>query len=303
MLFSILFSLGVLEVALRIVFANNQSFLIHSYLDRPYLYNTKYWKVWHYPNSESKHRKDCFDVVYKTNSLGLRGAELKIDATYRIALLGDSFVEGFGVNNNQTFSHLLDSISGKDIEVLNFGTSGGFGTVNELALYENFARHFSPDLVILFYLNYNDVQDNINSISDGLISKSLEFTYPTGTKEEVFAEIKAQTQPKPTSAIISSFYVTSLANKGLRVFKLFIQSAVNMKADFQSGLTEIYSTEANDQLQIGYDIAKKSIERLNKLVSKDSANLVLVNLSDPYQIDKNWISATEFKYDLKLDPE
>jgi len=303
MLCSILFSLGVLEIILRILFAQNQSFLVKSHLDRSYLYKTKYWKVWHYPNAQSNHYKDCFNALYETNSAGMRGTEPRTDSKFRIALIGDSYVEGYGKNLDEIFPHLLDSLTGKDVEILNFSTSGGFGTVNEVALYENLATHFKPDLVLLFYLNYNDAYDNMNSIDEGLISKEMQLTYPVGNKEQIMAEINQQKQPDPTSAIISSFYVTSLANKGFRAFNLFFQSVANMKADFQMGLAKVYSPQHAEEFQAGYDAARKSLARFKELTSRDSAQFVVFNLSDPYQLDENWIEASELKHNLSLDPK
>ncbi|MGB3468422.1 MAG: SGNH/GDSL hydrolase family protein [Cyclobacteriaceae bacterium] len=302
LLFSILCSLGILEIALRILFSSNQSFLVDAHRDVPFITKNPYWKVWHYTDATCNHNSTCFDATYHTNALGLKGPELRDSSKYRIALIGDSYVEGYGKSNHQIFPHFLDSLTGEEVEILNFGTSGGFGTVNEVALYENFARHFKPDLVILFYLNYNDVHDNLNAISNGRIDKDMNLTYKVGTKEEVFASVSANIQPAPTSAVISGLYVLELAGKGWSALEVFAQNALNMKMDFHSGLADIYAEEDVDYLQPGYDAVGASLKRFIELTSADSAKFVVINFPDPFQVDDNWIAMTEFKKDITLNP-
>ncbi|MEL6562110.1 MAG: hypothetical protein AAFQ94_28250, partial [Bacteroidota bacterium] len=84
--------------------------------------------------------------------------------------------------------------------------------------------------------------------------------------------------------------------------KLVMQSAINMKADFQGMLKDTYVSGPNGKLQIGYDIAEKSFEKLRNLTAKDSSDFLVINLSDPYQVDENWITGTELKYEVELDP-
>lgn len=298
-------SLLVLEVLLRIVFSTNQSFLVEESHDKPFLVENKFWKVWHYPSSETKHQKDCFSVTYTTNNLGMRGAEASIlkepDKT-RIALLGDSFIEGFGSNDSSTIQSMLTEQLGEQYEVLNFGVSGGFGTIHELALYENFVTHFKPDYVFLFYLNYNDPYDNTKAINEGLISDELEFQYEIGSAEDVLAEISKNQQPEAFNPKLQGLYIFNLAQKGGRTLMSYLQSLVNMKADFQQGLTDVYSNDETETLKSGYKITEKSLHRLDSLITADSSKLILIQLPDPYQIDENWISWSSSKYDVSLNP-
>jgi len=67
----------------------------------PFLAENRYWGVWHYPNHVVDHEESCFRARYRTNSLGMRGPEVR-PGTAKIALLGDSFVEGFGNDDDAT---------------------------------------------------------------------------------------------------------------------------------------------------------------------------------------------------------
>ena len=299
---SIGFTLVLIEIALRIMMAGNQSYLLDFYQDRSFRMPNKYWKNWHYANAKTRQKADCFDAIYTSNEYGMRATTFRKSADFTIAVLGDSFVEGYGESDKNIFPTLLDSLTGKNVEVLNFGMSGGFGTVHELAQYENFVRHFKPDLVILCYLNYNDVHDNIKAINEGLISEDLKFLYPKGTFEEVMNEIKKNEQPPPLPAVIQYSYTLKMAQRGLRAFNSFRQTAANTRLNFSRYLADTYNPGAIDQLQKGYDIAEASLSKLAKLTQSDSTRFLLVNLPDPYQVDKNWIEKSEKKYSVKLDP-
>jgi hypothetical protein len=109
-----------------------------------------------------------YDVRITTNEDGLRGsrpyARRKAAGVSRVAVVGDSFPFGFGVNDSEVVSEVLESqlssarSAGKRWEVLNFGVPG-FGQAEELVQYQNKVREYSPDWVVLFYFD-NDIGNN-----------------------------------------------------------------------------------------------------------------------------------------------
>lgn len=110
-----------------------------------------------------------YNVAITTNSAGMRGQReypaQKPPGVRRIVLLGDSYVFGFGVNDHEVVSAVLeDKLNGdqgrgnKRFEVLNFSVSG-FGQAEELVTYRNRVRAFLPDDVVLFY-SENDTGNN-----------------------------------------------------------------------------------------------------------------------------------------------
>lgn len=106
------------------------------------------------------------EAFVRINSQGFRGperSEVKDKNVFRIAVLGDSYVEAFQVQEEETFCALiekrLEPNCSKQVEVLNFGVSG-YGTTKELLTLKYRALDYSPDLVILAFLSGNDLFDN-----------------------------------------------------------------------------------------------------------------------------------------------
>ena len=81
----------------------------------------------------------------------------KPDRTTRILLLGDSFLEGYSVSQQEIISTVLEQelrASGlEDVQVLNGGTAG-YSTDQELLFFVRDGFAFEPDVtVLLFYVN------------------------------------------------------------------------------------------------------------------------------------------------------
>ena len=102
-----------------------------------------------------------------TNSKGFRGtreyAIPKPANVFRVVALGDSVVNGYGVEDEQTFSAVLEKklSTKRPAEVVNMGVPG-FGNAEELIQLEHVGFEYQPDLVILGYF-VNDHFENITS--------------------------------------------------------------------------------------------------------------------------------------------
>lgn len=119
----------------------------------------EHFGVWHPPNTTSQHVKACFDVTYESNSYGARDSEqLKNSYKNQIVMLGDSFIEGFGVEQSKRLSDLLEVKTG--IPHLNFGTSGDFGPTQYFLLYKSLAKNFTHSAIVIGILPINDFADD-----------------------------------------------------------------------------------------------------------------------------------------------
>lgn len=120
------------------------------------------------PNRKVQHNKGCFQGLVETNSFGMRDRPrtlAKPPGEFRIALLGDSVVEGVHVQPDEVMNIQLENIlraKGYNAEVLNFGVEG-IGTTQELLMYQEKVRQFHPDLVLLTFTS-NDIMNNSSVI-------------------------------------------------------------------------------------------------------------------------------------------
>lgn len=106
-------------------------------------------------------------VPYETNSLGLRDREhtYQKSGTFRIVLLGDSFVEAQQVRLEDCLAQRLEAHwKNKNVEVVNLGVSG-YGTIQEYLYLVEEGLRYEPDLILLGFYAMNDVEDNSRELS------------------------------------------------------------------------------------------------------------------------------------------
>lgn len=117
-----------------------------------------YWGVWH-AKKEIPVKKNCFELTYHINSSGARDKERSRNAaSQRTIVLGDSFIEGVGVENKDRFSDILEYTTQK--EFLNFGTSGNFSPTQYYLVYKHLAKEFTHNTILIGILPDNDFIDD-----------------------------------------------------------------------------------------------------------------------------------------------
>ncbi len=102
----------------------------------------------------------------RINRYGFRGEDWAIQkpqGIYRIAVLGDSFVEAFPIPTERTFLYLTERQFNLlrcpyKLELMNFGRAGYTQTEEFIVLQRDVIR-FSPDMVILCFYPGNDIDD------------------------------------------------------------------------------------------------------------------------------------------------
>jgi hypothetical protein len=98
-----------------------------------------------------------------TNALGFRDFDhpQKALGVTRVAVLGDSFVFGSGVKQDEPFPRRLAAFLGPSFEVLNLGVPG-YGTDQALLTLRRWGRRLSPDVVLTGFF-WNDVMENASA--------------------------------------------------------------------------------------------------------------------------------------------
>ncbi|MCK6430964.1 MAG: SGNH/GDSL hydrolase family protein [Burkholderiaceae bacterium] len=125
-------------------------------------YDAKYgWS--HVPGASGRFASFGFDTTVTTNSIGFRGREVPLQkkpSTTRILVLGDSYVWGFGVQDDEVFTSKIERLCPR-VEAVNFGVSG-YSTDQELLLYRDKGAAYGADVVVLVIAG-NDYEDNARS--------------------------------------------------------------------------------------------------------------------------------------------
>ncbi len=116
------------------------------------------WGSWHKPNYSDIASKECFNVVYRSNSEGARDDEFIISEKDIGFLIGDSFAEGSGVNKEYILDSKIESFS--KFNIFNLGSAHNFGPVQYSLIYEYFAKKYPHKILIITFLPSNDFSDN-----------------------------------------------------------------------------------------------------------------------------------------------
>ncbi len=127
------------------------------------------------PNGEGWYTNEGKAFI-EINSQGYhdRNHELKKPSdVYRIAVLGDSFVEAVQLPYQKSFWYLLaeklqtcPKFSGKTIETFGFGVSN-YGTGHQLLMLREDVLKYHPDHIVLGFYQGNDIVDNSSFYDSG----------------------------------------------------------------------------------------------------------------------------------------
>jgi hypothetical protein len=122
----------------------------------------------HRPGARGWIQTPEYTSYVRMSSQGLRDREIPVpkpEGTYRLLVLGDSFVEGAQVAMDETLPKQLERLLGggqggnRPLDAVNAGNAG-FGTAQELLFLEREGPVYRPDLVILVFYVDNDAANN-----------------------------------------------------------------------------------------------------------------------------------------------
>jgi hypothetical protein len=99
-----------------------------------------------------------YDVVLSSDADGFRNT-LRASSDYDVAVIGDSYAQGLGVADNQTFSYLLENTYG--YKTVNLGI-GSYATMRELEALKEYGQN--AKYVVVEYCD-NDFPENQAALS------------------------------------------------------------------------------------------------------------------------------------------
>ena len=264
------------------------------------------WGAWHKINSNSIHKKSCFDVEYKSNNIGARDEKdyfRNKSIKNSIVLLGDSFAEGYGIDFPHTFASLLEKETQRP--VFNFGSAYNFGPLQYYLIYKNLAKNYKHETLVIFFLPSNDFIDN----DPKLIKKFPERYRPyylSNKEEKIFTfkypkdavkreTIKINILGKNVEAIL-------FKSSAYKIYKNLLLTANNNVGDVRNRARWYFHSEFNREgvlyylEELIYEARKNNAKEivLFAIPSLQEIELFKTNDADPYKVE--WV-----KYLKNLD--
>ncbi|UCE86693.1 MAG: SGNH/GDSL hydrolase family protein [Deltaproteobacteria bacterium] len=218
----------------------------------------------------------------------------------RVAVLGDSFALARQVPLEQTFGSVLErllpdcpGLSGRRVEVLNFGVSG-YGTAQELQTLRHRVWPYDPDLVLLAVTTGNDLRDNSRALS-GVANRPYfrlegsELVLDTSFRDLPSHRVRSSPLARAAYFMIHHSRVVQVINEALNVRKrrswMRQRSTPGRLEGFAYGLDhEIYAPPRTAEWSEAWRVTEALIARMDEEVRERGARLLVVTLSNPIQV-------------------
>lgn len=249
------------------------------------------------PGAKDQFIGEGAEAFASVNSQGQHDREHQMEKppdTFRIAVLGDSFTEGFQVSIDKAYWSVLerkleecDALKGKRVEAINFGVSG-YGTAAELEMLRSRVWNYSPDLVILAFFTGHNLQDNSRALSkdryrpyfvhkngrlflDDSFRRVPDFSSRFGAGSMFVSWAVARSRLLQVAAVAQS-YLTGKNAEGLKPIDM--------------GLDERIYREPRDPVwQEAWSVTEDLLLTMHNEVTERGSKFLIVTLSNGIQVD------------------
>lgn len=223
-----------------------------------------------------------------TNSFGFYDSDHQIpkkDNTYRILILGDSFVASLQTPLGQTFFKQLERalnsiVRYKRIEVIPLGM-GDTGPSQQYLALKKIGLSFKPDLVIHFFLTANDLKDDSPNLEQDQFRPYF----------IVNREGNLQKLPHFKRKEKSFFYLREFIKKS-RLVELallkrqeLLTRTIDQKSDYPIDY-HVYDKNWNKDYQSSWLVTKRIILESKKITEESGGNYLLVTLANNEQVNQ-----------------
>lgn len=234
-------------------------------------------------------------ITGRINSLGWRDFERtreKPEGAYRVAVMGDSYVEAFQVELESTFvaiaERALNSRIDRPVEVMNLGRSG-MTQVEELIVLERDVLALDPDLVVQVFVPRNDIADVNPQTADELTRPFVRVSATGELELDVsFVESSRFRMQRRINAFKQHSALMSLLAERYNAWRLSRRRAavVPESAEKGVGLSGAFSlcTQSPDSVYLSdYQLCKRLISRIAGSAAGRGARLLLMSVPLVYR--------------------
>lgn len=250
------------------------------------------WGAWHKPNQIVSHNTNCFSAKYNSNEIGAKDSSIEKKFLHKSTyiLLGDSFAEGYGVNNKDSSQNLIQEKTG--INILNFGTSGDFGPIQYAVIYSKLASKYNHEGLIIYFLPANDFVDNDYNIwkSKSISEQKRWRPYFKKTSENNFTWFIPENAVKFSNNIsrinVAENYLW--LNNFYKTFKLIRLTFLNKNKKVLDSYSGYFSPTEEQQ--------KAAVFFIDKIMSESKASkIILISIPRPQDISRVYNGADKNK--------
>ncbi len=234
------------------------------------------------------------------NSKGLRDGEHEYskNGRFRILILGDSFVWGYGIEMGKRFTEYLQALLGDRAEVINAGVTG-YGTDQELLYFREEGVRYSPNLVITAFGSHDAIYDNTRSVAytypkpyfileDGkLVLKNVPVPkreWESGGREASEKKEREET-PRKTSFgkslgkfLRTHFKSVALISDGVKGLRTAIRDSARSNKKLPAYATR---TKKDRKVEAAIVLTEEILKEMNRQVKSSAAEFVVVMV--PYR--------------------
>lgn len=257
---------------------------------RPYIPD-KYIGTRFQPGFESWFGKEGGAYV-AANQMGFRDIDheaAKPKGEFRIAVLGDSYVEAAQVPLEATFWKQLEATlnsakSEQRTKVMGFGMSG-FGTAQALLMFRHYVKPLQPDVVVLAMTLTNDVRNNSMKLEPVKERPFFVLDDERLVLDDSFLQHPVVVNAQQPGTQLKTELVNS--SKLLQLLSEFKNSAPAAAAtdNAELGLDGmIYRPPESEQWREAWSITEKLVLQLNAEVTAAGAKLVVMSVTDGMQV-------------------
>lgn len=254
------------------------------------------------PNSKIRIRESCFANTIETNDRGFHSRShdsQKADDVFRIAVIGDSFVEANQVPIDQTFFALLEDMLNKmpnrkyRYEVEGFGISS-HGTYGNLRYFLEYARDFDPDLVINLFVSNDPTDDfQFSDVPAQIDTDGSVILHPAPLSQGDLMDRLAKSLKK---IVRKSVLATTLRTSLMRARQAPADGAIEVEEG-------MFKTKPDVIWQDTWNREDLLMRTFADEVKKEGAKLVLVSATDGYRVHDDLIKKLIAQDAMYQDPK
>ena len=281
LLVSLFLTLLLSEIVLR--YMGWESLYVSPERDQFWKYDSTLGWV-HQPGQEGIFETPQFRTSVHINQKGLRDDEHayeRANNTKRILVIGDSFAWGYGVEESERFSELLETSLG--VEVINAGVSG-YSTDQELLWFRNEGIKYDVDLVILIFTG-NDIGDNDRQLINTIYYK------PHFVKEDGQLILKGDPVPKASRQSKLIYYLSQRSAFVYLLVQRYFDLLTYYNRTVNTGTSSrTLSTSGTNSVEEPFELTITLLDDIRENAKAKEANFMIV------ATDGWWNSRSEQTY-------